>query len=334
MAWSGLKLTRDGRNMLSRAQLSQRLRIKSIVVGDGNPPQNYNMQTALVHELFAITNISAFVENGICVVEGDIPQMSYNYYFREIGIIASTDAGEDRLYVYDNCGDDAQYIVNTTSAEHTEKRIRLSLIVSDVANITVENPSVLYLRADGGNVSNTVVTEIDRVGVSFPIPEPGDSTKRLWGKVKKWQQDYAAAINQLNTVVEVNVPAAGWTGSGSNFMNQIQLNGFSNDDRPEVLFISDLFETDSDTGGVVLSAAKLATLAARKKAFACLSGAVVSTEGLVIFASKRPAVDFKIGLKGGAARDYEPNDSDGGEPGDGRELSENSLSEIWDTVSV
>ena len=147
MAWTGLVLTVDGQNALNSAQLSNQLSIKSIVVGDGNTPANFRTLKRLVHQLYEITELKIDVMNGRCTITADFPKREYNYYFREVGVIVITDEG-DKLYVYDNCGDDAQYIVSTTGVEETKKRIRLSLNISDVAEITVSNPEILYVAYD------------------------------------------------------------------------------------------------------------------------------------------------------------------------------------------
>lgn len=147
MAWTGLTLTAEGRDALNQAQLSNRINFKSIVVGDGNAPANFGALKGLVHQLYDITNIKVDMINGGCTVTADFPKVTYDYYFREIGLIVTTDDGE-KLYVYDNCGDDAQYIVSSTGIENLKKRIRLSLVISDVAEITVSEPQILYVAYD------------------------------------------------------------------------------------------------------------------------------------------------------------------------------------------
>lgn len=147
MAWTGLALTVEGRKALNQAQLSNRMNFKSIVVGDGSAPANFGTQKGLVHQLYEITDIKVDEITGGCTVTGDFPKVDYDYYFREIGLIVTTEDGE-KLYVYDNCGDDAQYIVSSTGAETLKKRIRLSLAISDVAEITVSEPQILYVAYD------------------------------------------------------------------------------------------------------------------------------------------------------------------------------------------
>ena len=173
MAWSGLNLTVEGRKALNQAQLNNRLNFKSIVVGDGNPPSNFSTQKQLVHQLYELTELKIDITENKCVLTADFPNVDYDYYFREIGIIVTTENG-DKLYVYDNCGDDAQYIVTTTGTERTEKRLRLILMISDVEHITVSESSILYvaydeyektitelkqnkLDSEGGDISDTIV---------------------------------------------------------------------------------------------------------------------------------------------------------------------------------
>ena len=147
MAWTGLNLTVDGRSAHNRAQTDRHLNFKSIVVGDGNPPGNFGTIKELVHQLFELTELKIDMTDDGCMLTADLPDVDYDYYMREIGVIVTTEDGE-KLYVYDNCGSDAQYIVSTTGAEKTKKRVRLSLMVSDVENITVSHPSVLYVSYD------------------------------------------------------------------------------------------------------------------------------------------------------------------------------------------
>lgn len=147
MAWTGLTLTVDGRNALNQAQMNNRLCFKAIVIGDGNPPGNFGTQKSLVHPLYELTDLKVDMTDEGCALTADFPEVNADYYFREIGVIVATEDG-DKLYVYDNCGDDAQYIVSTTGAERTQKRIRLYLTISDVADVAVSAPAILYVDYD------------------------------------------------------------------------------------------------------------------------------------------------------------------------------------------
>lgn len=46
------------------------------------------------------------------------------------------------------------------------------------------------VTALGGDVSNTKINNFDSVTTEFPIPEPGESTKTILGKMRKFLQDF------------------------------------------------------------------------------------------------------------------------------------------------
>lgn len=211
MAWNGLTLTIDGRSVLTQAQVEKKLAFKSIVVGDGGAPQNFNTVKSLVHQLYEITEIMVDVSEDRCVLTADFPNVAYDYYFREVGVMVKTEDGE-KLYVYDNCGDDAQYIASANGLEQTRKRIRLSLKISDVEEITIENPEILYVSYDdfdnlektvkekvtakGGDVSDTQVTEITPSEEEYPIPGASDTLKVIMGKLIKFCNDVKAGFGK------------------------------------------------------------------------------------------------------------------------------------------
>lgn len=201
MAWTGLNLTVEGRAALNKAQTDKHLNFKSIVVGDGNPPGNFSTVNRLVHQLYELTDLKIDTTDAGCMLTADLPDVDYDYYMREIGIIVTTDDGE-KLYVYDNCGSDAQCIVSTTGAEKTQKRIRLSLLVSDVKNITVSQPSILYVAYDdfenavdeleqkkvdisGGDISDTVATLDETAGDATDNIASGESLRTILSKIYK-----------------------------------------------------------------------------------------------------------------------------------------------------
>lgn len=192
MAWTGLVLTNDGRIALNRAQVDGKMKIRSIIVGDGEAPQNFSSQKKLVHQLYEIMAIQIIQNDKKCMVIGDFPVVDYDYYFREIGIVVETAKG-DILYVYDNCGNDAQYIVSTTGTEKTQKRLRLSINISDVESITISEPSVLYVDYSEfeQEVSRAQLSELE-----------------LNEKIKEESERATVAENKLNSVLTLEVQRA------------------------------------------------------------------------------------------------------------------------------
>lgn len=161
MAWNGLLLTDDGQEALNLAQLSNKISFKSIVIGDGAKPENLKAMKSLVHQLYEITELKIDITEHGCNLTADFPRVDYDYFFREIGVIVTTDGG-DKLYVYDNCGDGAQYIFSDSGTGINRKRIRISLNISGVSEITVVNPSLLYVTyEDFKNVSDELENKVD-----------------------------------------------------------------------------------------------------------------------------------------------------------------------------
>ncbi len=72
MAWNGLNLTVNGRNALSHAQVSGEMSIKSIVIGDGNAPDNFNTQQGLKNYFKFILTVGMIwkPEESVCLIGG------------------------------------------------------------------------------------------------------------------------------------------------------------------------------------------------------------------------------------------------------------------------
>lgn len=184
MAWKGLTLTTAGRNLLTDAQVGKKLNFKSVVIGDGKEPANYNTRTALVNQLFEITALTVeTTENGV-EVTAELPAATADgYFFREVGIIATSDSG-NVLYAYDNCGDDAAFVDKTT-----EKRLRLVLTISSDINVTVTTSSLLYVDQPTYNKDMAAVN----------------------AEIKLLQSTKATVKNMTERLYRVQVRADGWT---------------------------------------------------------------------------------------------------------------------------
>ena len=229
MAWKDLTLTEDGGNALTEAQTANQMQIKSIVVGDGDPPADYSKQKKLVNQLFEITNIRVEKTEAGCEVIGDFPVLDYDYYFREIGIIVKTSSGE-KLYVYDNAGADADHIIISTGVVKEAKRLRLGLVFSDVAEVTVVIDNPLYVDyEDFEKLENDVLLTNTASGTgSVTMPDAADAeVKKLVIKGRS-EQEATKGINLLDLRTTIASNSTGLTavllGDGG-----IQLTGTTRD---------------------------------------------------------------------------------------------------------
>ena len=215
MAWNGMTLTKSGRRALSKAQAEDTLRIHSMVIGDGSPPANFNTVERLVNQRLEITELSIDLTDTGCVVTGDFPNVGFDYYFRELGLTVETPSGI-RLYAYDNCGADAEYVINTSTVERTDKRVRIELIFSNIGNVTVSNPSVLYVSYDAlENKLNTLKTSVN---------------EDVENKINTLENKINQKLKKV-TVVEARVTA--WEGT-TVFKQRINIAGIKANDIPIV----------------------------------------------------------------------------------------------------
>ena len=267
MAWNGMTLTTSGRRALSKAQAEDTLRIHSMVIGDGSPPANFNTIERLVNQRVEITELSIDLTDTGCVVTGDFPNVDFDYYFRELGLMVETSSGI-KLYAYDNCGADAEYVINTSTVERTDKRVRIELIFSNISNVTVSNPSILYVSYDAlENKLNTLKTSVN---------------ENVENKINALESTINQKLKKV-TVVEARVTA--WEGT-TIFKQRINIPAIKASDTPIVSHKIEDNMTDATT------------IKARWKAYSCLDKVVVY-DGYIelICYRKKPLRSFYLAVK-------------------------------------
>ena len=132
--------------------------------------------------------------------------------------------------MYDNCGEDAQYIVSSTGAETTQKRLRLALVISDVENITVSEPSILYVAYDDYEqavlkLNQTKVDKVEGKGLStndYTTEEKNKLSEIAEGAEVNVQADW----NETNTKSDAYIKNKPKTMKNPNALD-IKLNGVS-----------------------------------------------------------------------------------------------------------
>lgn len=267
MAWNGMTLTTSGRRALSKAQAEDTLKIHSMIIGDGQPPVNFNTVERLVNQRLEITELSIDITDTGCVITGDFPKVNYDYYFRELGVMVETSGGT-KLYAYDNCGSDAEYIVNTSTIESTAKRVRIELIFSNISNVTVSNPSVLYVSyEDLDNKVNTLKTKV-------------------YEDLEKKADNLQEQISRSNNTRNIQVRASNFTTQGP-YTQRIDIPGVKAADVPEISLLIPDGVTDS------------VRVKAIKKAWSCVDR-IDTYDGYIVISCfvKKPETDILLLIKG------------------------------------
>lgn len=178
MAFSGLKITDLGKEALANAQNGAKMEFLYAAIGDGKTPV---IVEGLSNLLFKLPLGNIQIEKNLCIIEADLnnANLDQGYYLREIGIYVKVN-DQEILYVYDNAGESAEYIPANGPQASIEKRLRFSLEISDVQDISIEAESVLYatkkeLEEHLESIIEISDLEIDLLDDIDPDDPPGES---------------------------------------------------------------------------------------------------------------------------------------------------------------
>lgn len=143
MSFGGLILTNQGRNKIAAAIGNEKaLEFTHVQLGDGVFNGSYPSKKELSNMVMEIPVTRVARRDNEVTIDCDwnSGQAPRGFYFREIGII-----GNGVLCYYDNAGTgDAEYIDPDSEVVSKDKRIRLTVVISDDVNVTVCSASNLY----------------------------------------------------------------------------------------------------------------------------------------------------------------------------------------------
>lgn len=135
-----LKLTNAGRDMLTQGRAGHVLTFTKVVIGDGTAT------VAAIDSLTAVKSAkltlpiakSETVHAGQMRLQFRVSNSLVNtsFYFREIGLMAKVDDGQEKLYAYTTCGDKAKLIYDKTYPIQ-EKIINIDTVTDNAVNVKV-----------------------------------------------------------------------------------------------------------------------------------------------------------------------------------------------------
>lgn len=180
-------LTNKGRIELAKAKMGAILDFEYIAIGDGSFDGDLTTKDSLSNLLYTLDILKVSREQSKVIVECDMTnlELTEGFYFREIGLYAN-----GILYSYDNAGVDAEYVEKADSAILLERRIRLVLDVSGVANIVIKTVSTMYATQKDfdshiGNKSNPHETTKAQLGLG-EVDDTADMDKPTSDPQKKY----------------------------------------------------------------------------------------------------------------------------------------------------
>lgn len=204
----GTVIVNDGIQLLVKLAASgKELEFSRVAVGTGQVPSGYDPQS--------MKNLNAYKMDGIiasCSADGDtatiVSQISsagveVGFTVTEAGIFAIDPDKGEVLYSYLDMSGDPQYLYADGSTITKFIELTLNVVIGSAANVTAYiNPNSMIKRQEfetelgkkadssGGDISNTVIGEVDELTEEFPVPTVGESTKTFFGKMKKFVEDF------------------------------------------------------------------------------------------------------------------------------------------------
>jgi len=135
-----LKLTNAGRDMLTQGRAGHVLTFTKVIIGDGTATG------AAIDNLTAVKSakLTLPIAKSETVHAGQIrlqfrvsnSLVNTSFYFREIGLMAKVDDGQEKLYAYTTCGDKAKLVYDKTYPIQ-EKIINIDTVTDNAVNVKV-----------------------------------------------------------------------------------------------------------------------------------------------------------------------------------------------------
>ncbi len=170
MAEFKLNLTAEGVKLLTSALAGTRLEFTAIGMGAGEYSGSAMNLTAPVDEKHHLSLAGIEVKNGQATLRSILRYsdlLDEPYKWRELAVYAQNlDTGEAVMYAYGNAGDDYDTIPGKGGTSFNEKRIRVTVAVSDAATVTAQIDNTLIWASQD---------DLEKVNDVIPLTHTVDS---------------------------------------------------------------------------------------------------------------------------------------------------------------
>ena len=156
MAFRNLMLTTSGMILYAKAQQGKLLHLSRVAVGDGlltggdsmvNRPGLKSERASFLIDYVHIAASNSAAEILTTMRNDDLEE---GFYFRELGIFAvDPDSGKEQLYLYDNAGQDGEYIPAASENVKVVERLKMIVRLENTPNVTfTASGNPLYLTVE------------------------------------------------------------------------------------------------------------------------------------------------------------------------------------------
>lgn len=137
----------------------------------------------------------------------DNSEITQEYLIQNVGIYASDGKTEILFAVCQATTPDQMPAFNGVAPSSFIYNVQISIAQAEQLSISINTAGTATVQdvhdlekkmeekkldSSGGDASDTVVKSFETSKEEFPIPEPGENSKTLWGKVKKFSGDFKA----------------------------------------------------------------------------------------------------------------------------------------------
>ena len=143
-------VTTVGKEMIAKSQGGQNLQITRVVLGDGvlGPDENPVAFTAVKSSKLSV-NIADFTDqqNGLYTIQFRMSNADVDtgFWFRELGVMAKIDNGEEQLYAYTTASGDGSFVYDKTTPVQ-ERVYDIDFGIGDAENVSIViNSSIIYI---------------------------------------------------------------------------------------------------------------------------------------------------------------------------------------------
>ena len=190
----------------------------------------------------------------------DNTEVDTMYLIQTLGIYAKLGDGNEILFA----------VVQATAPDQmpVHSDVSPSSFIYNI-QITVQNASSITVTVDPSGAAS--IEDINNLQSQINV-------------IKTDVGDLQDSVEKLETLVEVALPASGWS-SAFPFTQSVAVQGFSDNDTPAL--VMDIDQT-----------ATVAEIKAYKKAFGLIYYGVVASGNVTFYATAKPAIDIKVALSG------------------------------------
>lgn len=249
MGFRNLMLTTSGMILYAKAQQGKQLHFSRVGVGDGLLSGGDSMvnrsRLKSERDSYFIDNIyintSSSSAEVLTTMQND--ELEEGFYFRELGIFAlDPDSGEEYLYLYDNAGQDGEYIPAASENVKVIERLKMLIRLENTPNVTfTASGNPLYLTVDDIDDNTESSHSLwSSSKISDFVKEAGkgkqDALKGSLGQLVGFNEAGQAEARDVFKLIPITLTASDWIGDFAPFTQSLTVRGVLADETKQSIW--------------------------------------------------------------------------------------------------